>query len=74
MKIVRFNLLVYFMASVFVTMIPTGIRLLGSSMTQYDVNGATVILMGLLPLFVGIYFAARGSRGEIDPGTGTIVQ
>ena len=58
-KVVRFNLLAYFIAQLFIPKVFNGIRLMESSMTWYDVNGAAVIFLGLLPLWVGIYFAVR---------------
>jgi membrane protease YdiL (CAAX protease family) len=62
-KVVRFNLLAYFVAMVFIPLVFSGVSLLESSMAWYDANGIVVILLGLLPLWAGIYFAVRGREG-----------
>ena len=61
-KVVRFNLLAYFIAYQFVPMVYTGLRMMDSSVVWYDANGAAVILLGLLPLLVGIYWVVRSRQ------------
>jgi len=61
-RVVRFNLLAYFIAYQFVPMVYTGLRMMDSSVVWYDANGAAVILLGLLPLLVGIYWVVRSRQ------------
>ena len=64
-KVVRFNLLAYFLAQMFIPKVFTGLQLMASSMTWYDANGVGVIVLGLLPLVVGVYFVVRGGGEEV---------
>jgi len=62
---IRQNLLAYFVGIVFLAKISGGIRLLESSVGWYDLNGAAVIAIGVVPILVGVYQVVRGRSAEV---------
>ena len=65
-KVVRYNLLAYFLGLAFFSNIPGGIRLMASGVTWYDINGIAVIALGAVPLLVGSYQVLRSSPEPVQ--------
>lgn len=65
-RVVRFRLLTYFFAAWIGAFVSTGVRLIeASDLAFYEVNGAAMILIGLLPLWyvAKSFFTAEGAEG-----------
>ena len=57
--VTRFNLLAYFISSVFEPNVSHGLLTMDAEILWYQANGAVVVLIGLLPVLVGVYTALR---------------
>lgn len=58
-KILRFNLVAYFIGVVFVARVTSCVRLMQTDMLWYDVNGLIVSVLALIPFWAGLYYAVK---------------